>query len=129
MMEKRLSKMKLLEQEVEEPELLGVPGQVIMVAWGSLYGPVKEAVEQLNSAGYQVGALVFGDLWPFPRQKLESLATENRVFINVEQNYTGQLARLIRQETSIVCTKSLLKYDGRPFGPEEICRRLKEEVL
>lgn len=43
-------------------------------------------------------------------------------------NFTGQLAKLIRQETGIYCNKSILKYDGRQMSPSEIVRRFKEEV-
>jgi len=49
--------------------------------------------------------------------------------MNVEQNYTGQLARLIRQETGITCQRSYLKFDGRQMAPEEIVAAVKKEVL
>jgi 2-oxoglutarate ferredoxin oxidoreductase subunit alpha len=38
----------------------------------------------------------------------------------VEQNFTGQLGQLIRQETGIEITERMLKYDGRVFNPEDI---------
>lgn len=128
MMDKRMKKMEHLAEEMEEPEFLGQEGEVVLLAWGSMYGPVKEAVGLLEQDGYEVGALVFGDLWPLPRKMLLGLAARGTRFVNVELNYTGQLARLIRQETSILCEKSILKYDGRPMSSFEIARRVKEEV-
>ncbi|WP_028308499.1 2-oxoacid:acceptor oxidoreductase subunit alpha [Desulfitibacter alkalitolerans] len=129
MANKRMNKICLIEEETIEPELMGSSGRVVLVAWGSMYGPIKEAVELLNQEGYDLEALVFGDLWPLPKKRLYKLAAENKVFINIEQNYTGQLAKLIRQETSITCDKSLLKHDGRMLGCNEIYRWLKREVM
>jgi 2-oxoglutarate ferredoxin oxidoreductase subunit alpha len=48
------------------------------------------------------------------------------LIINIEQNATGQLAGLIREKTGIVCTQSILKYDGRQLTGEEIASRIKE---
>ena len=38
----------------------------------------------------------------------------------VEHNGSGQLGRLIRMETGLACAARILKYDGRPFFPDEI---------
>jgi len=46
----------------------------------------------------------------------------------VEQNYTGQLAKLIRQEIGIECHDSILKYDGRQLSGYEIYTQVKKEV-
>ncbi len=40
--------------------------------------------------------------------------------IGIEQNYTGQLARLIRMMTGRALDGQILAYDGRPFSPQEI---------
>jgi len=47
----------------------------------------------------------------------------------VEQNYTSQLAKLIRMTTGIDMDRTLNKYDGRPFAPEEIVAALGQEVV
>jgi pyruvate/2-oxoacid:ferredoxin oxidoreductase alpha subunit len=38
----------------------------------------------------------------------------------VEQNSSAQLGCMIRQQTGVAWTHSLLKYDGRPLYPREI---------
>ena len=130
MMEKRMGKMALLEKEVEEPWQLGSEhGETLLIAWGSLSGPVEEAVERLQAEDISVTVLIFGDLWPLPIDRLTTLVPHASRIVAVEQNYTGQLAKLIRQETGIACTHKILKFDGRPFSGEEIVTRLKEEVL
>ncbi|MFT3985420.1 MAG: 2-oxoacid:acceptor oxidoreductase subunit alpha, partial [Lachnospiraceae bacterium] len=52
MMNKRMGKLALIEQELEEPALLGdSTPDVLLLGWGSLYGPLAEAVELLNQKG------------------------------------------------------------------------------
>jgi pyruvate/2-oxoacid:ferredoxin oxidoreductase alpha subunit len=46
----------------------------------------------------------------------------------VENNFTGQMANLIRQQTGIECAK-VVKYNGAPFSPKELYQRLKEVVV
>jgi 2-oxoglutarate ferredoxin oxidoreductase subunit alpha len=51
----------------------------------------------------------------------------DQLFI-VENNSTGQFAQLLRQETGLVPTGKILKFDGRPFYPIEIVNKVKEMV-
>jgi len=46
----------------------------------------------------------------------------------VEQNYTGQFARFLRMMTGFQVDGHVLKYDGRPFAPQQIAARVLEEV-
>ncbi len=128
MMEKRMRKLDGLKEELEEPELLGAETpEVLLIGWGSMYGPLEEAVHLLNGTGAQrYGALVFADVWPLPQKELTRLAAGARALYNVEQNYTGQLASLIRQETGLVMKGSVLRYDGRQMSGAEIARRVLE---
>ena len=75
----------------------------------------------------RIGALVFGDVWPLPDRLLREKAAKAEKLIHVEQNYTGQLASLIREQTGIQTDKGILKYDGRQLSGEEIALRLREE--
>ena len=130
MVDKRAKKFENLKKEVEEPWLIGEEEpEHLIVAWGSLYGAVKEAVETLNSEGVSMGALVFGDIWPLPTEKLRKMYKKAKNLIAVEQNSTAQLDSLIREELLIKSDYKILKYDGRAFSGEEIIGRLKEEVL
>ena len=128
MVDKRMGKLQGIVEELEEPEFLGSEeGDVLLIGWGSTWGPIKEAVEQLNrQTPDRYSALVFGDIYPLPDKLLQEKAKKARLIINVEQNATGQLAGLIREKTGIVCTQSILKYDGRPIAAEEIASRIRE---
>ena len=127
MVDKRMRKLKGLIEELSEPEFMGVEHcETLLLGWGSAYGPIKEAVSLLNKNGKgSYGALVFGDIYPLPQEKLKFYA-KGRTLINVEQNATGQLASLIREQTGIECHKSILKYDGRQISGEEITKIVLE---
>lgn len=95
--------------------------KTLLIGFGSMWGPLKEAVEILNvknPGGY--GALVFGDVFPLPLQVLRGLAKQAETIINVEQNATGQLAALLREKALLRCDASVLKYDGRQLSGAEI---------
>lgn len=128
MSDKRLNKMKLMEKDLIEPEFIGEEKfDILLLAWGSLDGPVKEAVRKMNESGKEkYGALIYGDIWPLPIKELKNKFKSAKKIINIEQNATGQLASLIMEATGIKCTSSILKYDGRPISSQEICERLGE---
>lgn len=128
MMDKRMRKLVKLREELMEPELIGSEScEVLLVGWGSTYGPIKEAVKELNSQDKdKYGALVFGDVYPLPDKKLKEFAGKVKQIINIEQNATGQLADLIREQTGITCTSSILKYDGRQISGEEIIQKVRK---
>ncbi|WP_163192471.1 2-oxoacid:acceptor oxidoreductase subunit alpha [Clostridium thermarum] len=129
-MEKRMKKLELMKKEVQEPEYFGVEApEVLLVGWGSTYGALREAIALLNKEGIMIGALSFGDIYPLPTKLLRKYAVSAKVIVNVEQNYTGQLGKLITQETGILMSKSILKYDGRQINAEDIVARVKSEVM
>ncbi|HWQ40769.1 MAG TPA: 2-oxoacid:acceptor oxidoreductase subunit alpha [Desulfosporosinus sp.] len=128
MTQKRMQRLEHLKKEVQEPWVFGqTDPEILLLAWGSAAGPVREAIELLEE-DYSIGALIFGDIYPLPTKLLTDLVPNVTMLINVEQNATGQLASLIRQEALIVCTHSILRYDGRPMSGQYIADRVKEVV-
>ncbi len=128
MMDKRLRKLVKLREELQEPEFIGEETfHTLLLGWGSTYGPITEAVRRLNQeTPGQYAALVFGDIYPLPEKLLKEKANHAAAIINIEQNATGQLAELIRGTTGIVCTQSILKYDGRQISADEIADRIRK---
>jgi len=130
MNDKRLRKMEFLKKDLLEPEYIGLEDiDTLLIGWGSLYGSIKEAVKLLNDKGSEkYGALVFGDVWPLPDSLLKEKTLKAKRVINIEQNATGQLAQLIRENTGIQMDDSYLRYDGRPIASDDIVKKLKGGV-
>ena len=126
-----MRKLDRLREELQEPEWIG--GQkyeTLLVGWGSMLGPLTEAVALLNhDYPEKYGALVFGDIFPFPVKRITEMASKASRILNVEQNATGQLAGLLREYTGIECQSGILKYDGREITGEEIASRIREVVI
>lgn len=128
MMDKRMRKLDKLMEELQEPEFIGGESfDTLLVGWGSTYGPIREAVGVLNEKEPgKYGALIFGDVFPLPKKLLIEKTTQAKQLINIEQNATGQLGGLIREQTGIVFDRSILKYDGRQISGEEIVERIQQ---
>lgn len=127
MVDKRAKKLEKLQEKLVEPIFIGEEScDTLLLGWGSTYGPIQEAVSNLNKEDKtkKYGALVFGDIYPLPIKKLKEKADQASSIINIEQNATGQLAGLIREITGIECKDSILKYDGRQITGEEIAHMI-----
>lgn len=127
MTDKRMKKLVGLKSELLEPDFIGPDSfDTLLIGWGSAWGPIEESVRLLNEEqNSRYAALVFGDVYPLPQKLLKEKASGAARIINIEQNATGQLAGLIREETGIVCTGSVLKYDGRQITGEEIADNIR----
>ncbi len=126
MTHKRMKKMELLKEELQEPSFFGQDNcDTLLVGWGSTQGALMEAVESLKSEGKSVGALVYGDIYPLPTKRFLEKAKTAKTIINVEQNATGQLGGLLVENTGICPHRSILKYDGRQMSAGFIIESFK----
>jgi 2-oxoglutarate ferredoxin oxidoreductase subunit alpha len=127
MMKKRMRKLDSFAKELKQPELVG-PGDaaVTIIAAGSTKGPIREAMMMLEKDGVKVNYLQILYLNPFPAEKVANVMDSARKTVVVENNFTGQLADIIREKTGKSVSRRILKYDGRPFYHEEIHREIME---
>lgn len=124
-MEKRMRKLSSIQDDLDEPEYFGEENiDILLIGWGSTYGALRDSIKQLKEKNIKAGALVFGDIYPLPQNALKKYSKISKKIINVEQNFTGQLGKLITQETGILFDGSILKYDGRQIIGEEIVERV-----
>ncbi len=122
MMRKRMRKEETaLRDSIRPPSRYG-PNQprLTLVCWGSTLGAASEAADLLSEDGEPAGVLHFSDLWPFPTEAISEALASAGLTIGVEQNFTGQLAKLIRMMTGQQLDGRILSYDGRPFAPGDI---------
>jgi len=130
MMLKRMRKMDGLRTELGKPRMEQKPGaEFTLVGWGSTYGAIKEAADLLQAEGTAVNILHLNELCPFPTEAVAAMMGDSIKSVVIENNATGQLARLIRTETGIKATANMLKFDGRPFSPQYIVNELKKGVF
>ncbi|MDH5768448.1 MAG: 2-oxoacid:acceptor oxidoreductase subunit alpha [Nitrospirota bacterium] len=128
MVNKRLlKKLPLIRQEIEPPFLYGdIKPDIVVVGWGSTFGVMKETVDVL-SKNKNTAMLHFSEIYPFPStDKFDYLdiLTNAKITICIENNATGQFARLMRAETGYEFKTKINKYDGRPFTLEGLSGEL-----
>ena len=124
MQEKRLAKRKLLEDEVARMEAVKVYGKkdapTALLTWGSTKGACIEIAEDM---GMRVVQPLVMD--PLPVDQVNRALEGATTVINVENNATGCLARHLACH-GIKVSRSVLKYDGRPFSIDYLRKRLEE---
>jgi len=126
MMEKRFRKIQYMEREnIVRYKIYG-DGNILLVSWGSTKGPILEAQKILDGEGIDTTFLQIIYLSPFPSKNIHDVLTKYDVKIDIENNFTGQLAGLIMEKNGVKIDKLLLKYDGRPFNPIEIVEYVRE---
>ncbi|MGW7065619.1 2-oxoacid:acceptor oxidoreductase subunit alpha [Streptomyces sp. NPDC054872] len=106
--------------EVDDP---GGEARLLVLGWGSTYGPITAAVRRLRRAGTPVAQAHLRHLNPFPHNLGEVLKRYDKVVVP-EMNL-GQLALLIRG-TYLVDVVSHTQVNGMPFKAEQLATALKE---
>ncbi len=102
------------EQLVDQGE---ASGDLVVVGWGSTYGPINQAVKRARLAGKRVSHIHVRNIWPLPRN-LEALLRNFKHVLVPEMN-TGQFKTLLRDQY-LIDAKPLNKVSGQPFKIAEI---------
>jgi 2-oxoglutarate/2-oxoacid ferredoxin oxidoreductase subunit alpha len=123
-MNKRQRKVVALKKEMKLPKIFGPKNaDISFVSWGSNKGPILDALESVD---YKIGKgkqpvnyIHFTHIYPLPLGVGKILKQANRLIL-VECNQSAQFGKLLAQEFGIKIKEKILKYDSRPFWPEEI---------
>jgi 2-oxoglutarate/2-oxoacid ferredoxin oxidoreductase subunit alpha len=104
----------------------GATADVLVLGWGSTYGPIGAAVRRLRARGHRIAQAHVRHLHPLPGNTEAVLRAYRRVVVP-EMNL-GQLAFLL-QGRFAVPVESVTKVAGQPFGAGELESRLEPYAI
>ena len=132
MMTKRMKKIDLAGQVIPDQKkaTLHGPGSapVTLVGWGSTKGAILDGMDELRAIGIEANFLQIRYINPFPSDLVRKFLSGSQRRITIENNYTAQMAGLVREATGIEIENKILKFDGRPFSQNEILEGVKDIV-
>jgi len=121
MVDKRLRKGRLLEKEAILPTLFGErDAEVYLLSWGSNKEIVEETAARLQSEGRPLAALHFSQVYPLTPAMIEGIPLTGKRLLVIENNATGQFAKLLKRELSLTVDDLILKYNGLCFSVKEL---------
>lgn len=120
----RDEKINKIVHDIPEIEIEGEKeGELLVVGWGSTYGAISTARENLLVLGYNFSRIHLKYLYPFPKNLGDILKRFRKILV-IEINL-GQLATVLRSEYLIEVLK-LNKVQGLPFKANEIENKIIE---
>ena len=98
-------------------------GKILVLGWGSTYGAIKSAVNEVQSEGYAVSHAHLRYIRPFPKNLGKIIANFETILIPEINN--GQLIKIIR-DRYLVDAKGYNKIMGVPITKTELALKLRE---
>ncbi len=122
----RAEKVARIANDIPDVKLIGdEEGSLLVLGWGSTYGPALSAVQRARARGLSVSHAHLRYLNPFPANLGDVLSRFDRVLIP-EMNL-GQLLMLIRARY-LVDAAGLNQVTGRPFKIAQIEEKINQLV-
>ena len=120
----RQEKVDMIAEYIPEQTLDAGPakGKVLVLGWGSTYGAIKSAVQELLTEGHAVAHAHIRHLRPLPRNLGHMLEQYETVLIPEINN--GQLIKIIRDKY-LVDAKGFHKTMGIPITKAELVKELR----
>ena len=131
MMDKRMNKLDIALEEIPNEDKAIAFGNnedqdvLSVLSWGSTKGSILDALNQLNREGEKMRFIQLRLLHPFPASLLETLIRGSKILVDIEMNYSAQLASMIEQRLNRKIDYTVVKYNGRPMSSSEIYNALK----
>lgn len=119
MVKVREARVEQIADYLPEQKLAAGPasGQVLFLGWGSTYGAIQGAVEQLTADGYAASHVHLRHIKPFPRNLGEILSRFDHVIVPEINN--GQLVKVIR-DRYLIDAQGFNKIKGVPITAKEL---------
>jgi len=115
----RLGKVMGVANSIPDQEVtLGAArGRLVVVGWGSTFGPIHQAVRRARARGADVSHIHLRYIWPMPGNLGDLLRSYERIIVP-EMN-TGQLKTVLRDQY-LVDARPVTKVSGQPFKIADI---------
>jgi len=130
MVEKRLRKLKSIEEGIPEEERVKVYGpekaDITLIGWGSVKGPVLDAAERLEAEGVSVRYVHIRTFWPFPVETVKEAFSAAPSVAVIDYNMLAQTSLAIRMFTGLAAPHRIKKYSGRTLHEQEIVYAVKK---
>jgi 2-oxoglutarate ferredoxin oxidoreductase subunit alpha len=124
MMVTRFAKIAGIAEDLPPLEILGKEsGDVLVIGWGSTYGSILAAVEDLQAQNKSVSAIHLRYLFPLQKELKEILKRFKKIL--VPELNLGQLTKLLRAEF-LIDVIGFNKTTGKPFLVNEIREKILE---
>ncbi len=125
MRQKRAKKLKTALKLIPKPIFLTNPkAKKLIISWGSTKGTIIDALSQLKN-NQSFALLHLRTLWPI-NPNLKLLLKPFEKIITIENNQSGQLTSLLKSQFDFNPDHQILKYDGRPFFPKDLVKKLNK---
>jgi 2-oxoglutarate ferredoxin oxidoreductase subunit alpha len=85
-------------------------------------------MELLEKRGIKAEFLQIRLASPFPAQAVRERLSEAKLVIDIEQNYSAQMAAVIAEKTQINIKHRVVKFNGRPISCNEIYDSVRQIV-
>ncbi|MBI5342220.1 MAG: 2-oxoacid:acceptor oxidoreductase subunit alpha, partial [Deltaproteobacteria bacterium] len=129
MVEKRKRKGDALARHALPPLVSGPPnGDAVLIGFGSTKEVIEETRRILAREGIAAAAVHLRQVWPFPAKEMAEIVERYDAAFTVENNITGQLARLIRRESGAEIDGTVSRYDGLPFTPGSLAPEARKRI-
>ena len=127
MVKARAAKVDAIKKSIPPQEVSFGPasGKLALVGWGSTYGAIRVALENLKAEGVEVSHIHLMHLHPFPANLGFLLKGFERILVPELNN--GQLVRMLR-DAFLVDAQPLTKVKGQPFLAAEIMEAIRHQL-
>ncbi|MEK6206029.1 MAG: 2-oxoacid:acceptor oxidoreductase subunit alpha [Chloroflexota bacterium] len=128
MMEKRMGKLKLAQDAIPQEQQYFLHGpkdaELTVLGWGSTKGTILDALKILESQEKKINFLQCRLMRPFPAKAVGDILRGAKRIVSMEENYSGQLAQVVQEQTGVMIDQRINKFDGRPFSEDEVVNAL-----
>ena len=125
--EKRIKKLGQVDKYLKDDQKANIVGDAdtVLLTWGSPKGAIIDAMEELKKDNIKIEMIQIRVFSPYPKELVVNSLKGKKRIIAVENNFNAQGAEVLSEQTGIMPTNYILKWNGRPMTRDEIVNSVK----